>query len=165
MSPCLLVCHSAVDAPLRLWNSPMCSFGMGGGTWVYWTLLVSTYIIEGTWATFGHCQSLLMSWRVAWWPLVPKAATHCCYIRKTWGKFGVVVCTHNCVSILSSGWWYTPAAGGVLLILLNIRQVRASSVEVIEPCWTLYGSFYCLQEILGSLVRHGRPVGGCLYFR
>ena len=109
----------------------------GRGYLVCWILLVSTAIVQGTWATFEHHLSLLMLWRVAWSPLVPKAATHCCPIRKTCGKFVVVVFTHNCVCVLSLGQWHTPVADGALLILLNIRQCRAGSVEVVDSCWIL----------------------------
>ena len=148
---------------LKSWELSNVLLWHGRGTWVCWTLLVSTNIIEGTWATFGHCLSLIMSWRVAWSPLVPKAATHCWYVRKTCRTFVIVVCILNCVSILSLCQWHTPVAGGTLLILLNIRQGRMGSVEVVESCWTPYGSFYGLHEILASLVKHGRPVGGWLY--
>ena len=127
----------------------------------YLALLDSTGIVEGTWATFGHHLSILMSCRVAWSPLVPKTATHCCYVRKAYGRFVAVVFTHSCVSVLPLGWWHSPVAGGTLLIL-NIRQGRTGSVEVVEPCWTPQGSFYGLQEILAPMVRHGRPVGGCI---
>ena len=69
------------------------------------------------------------------------------------------------MSVLFLGQWYTPVSGGALWTLLHVMQGRAGSVELVEPCWTLQGSHYSLQEMLASLVRHGRPVGDCLHLR
>ena len=114
LCPCLSQdCRGTLKSGKLSDDLPWC----GRGTWICWTLLVSTDSVEGTWVIFGQYLSLQMSWRVAWSPLFLWLLHTAAMAEKACRKLVVVVFTHGCVTGLSLGLWYMTVSGGDLWTL------------------------------------------------